>query len=99
MVGPICSAPTDCAFPPPKGLDHGLAYEAIAGGQVDVIDIYTTDAKLDKYQLTVLEDDLGFFPRYDAVLLYRADVPTRFPKAWAALAQLEGGSTTRRCGA
>ena len=77
-------------FPPPKGLDHGLAYEAIAGGQVDVIDIYTTDAKLDKYQLTVLEDDLGFFPRYDAVLLYRADVPTRFPKAWAALAQLEG---------
>ena len=78
------------SFAPPKGLDHGLAYEAIAGGQVDVIDIYTTDAKLDKYQLTVLADDLKFFPRYDAVLLYRADVPTRFPKAWAALAQLEG---------
>ncbi|HKO68501.1 MAG TPA: glycine betaine ABC transporter substrate-binding protein [Burkholderiaceae bacterium] len=76
-------------FPPPKGLDHGLAYEAIAGGQVDVIDIYTTDAKLDTYQLVVLEDDLNFFPRYDAVLLYRADVPSRFPKAWAALAQLE----------
>ena len=78
------------SFAPPKGLDHGLAYEAIAGGQVDVIDIYTTDAKLDKYQLTVLADDLKFFPRYDAVLLYRADVPARFPKAWAALAQLEG---------
>ncbi len=76
-------------FPSPKGLDHGLAYEAIAGGQVDVIDIYTTDAKLDKYELTVLEDDLRFFPRYDAVLLYRADVPARFPKAWAALTQLE----------
>ena len=55
-----------------------------------MIDIYTTDAKLDKYQLTVLEDDIGFFPRYDAVLLYRSDVPARFPKAWAALAQLEG---------
>ena len=55
-----------------------------------MIDIYTTDAKLDKYQLTVLEDDLSFFPRYDAVLLHRADVPTRFPKAWAMLAQLEG---------
>ena len=76
-------------FPAPKGLDHGLAYEAIAGGQVDVIDIYTTDAKLDKYQLVVLEDDLNFFPRYDAVLLYRTDLPSRFPKAWAALAQLE----------
>jgi osmoprotectant transport system permease protein len=77
-------------FPPPKGLDHGLAYEAIAGGQVDVIDIYTTDAKLDKYQLAVLADDAAFFPRYDAVLLYRADVPTRFPQAWKALTQLEG---------
>jgi len=77
-------------FPPPKGLDHGLAYEAIAGGQVDVIDIYSTDAKLDKYGLTVLADDRGFFPRYDAVLLYRAEVPTRFPRAWKALAGLEG---------
>ena len=77
-------------FPAPRGLDHGLAYEAIAGGQVDVIDIYTTDAKLDKYQLVVLADDAGFFPRYDAVLLYRADVPTRFPKAWTTLARLEG---------
>ena len=77
-------------FPPPKGLDHGLAYEAIGGGQVDVIDIYTTDAKLDKYQLTVLADDRAYFPRYEAVLLYRADVPARFPGGWAALARLEG---------
>jgi osmoprotectant transport system permease protein len=77
-------------IPPPKGIDHGLAYEAIANKQVDVIDIYSTDAKLDKYQLMVLADDAGFFPRYDAVLLYRADVPTRFPQAWAAMTKLEG---------
>jgi osmoprotectant transport system permease protein len=76
--------------PAPKGIDHGLAYEAIANGQVDVIDIYSTDAKLDKYQLTVLADDVGFFPRYDAVLLYRADVPAKFPQAWEALKKLEG---------
>jgi osmoprotectant transport system permease protein len=77
-------------FAPPKGLDHGLAYEAIAGGQVDVVDIYSTDAKLDQYELTVLADDLGFFPRYDAVLLYRMEVPKRFPQAWSALVRLEG---------
>lgn len=75
---------------PPKGIDHGLAYEAISNGQVDVIDIYSTDAKLEKYQLTVLADDLGFFPRYDAVLLFRADAPARFPQAWSAFAKLEG---------
>jgi osmoprotectant transport system permease protein len=27
-----------------RGLDHGLAYEALGAGQVDVIDVYTTDA-------------------------------------------------------
>jgi osmoprotectant transport system permease protein len=77
-------------FDTPRGLDHGLAYEAIAGRQVDAIDIYSTDAKLDKYGLTVLEDDRKYFPRYDAVLLYRADLPRRLPKTWAALAKLEG---------
>ena len=77
-------------FDAPRGLDHGLAYEAIAGRQVDAIDIYSTDAKLDKYGLTVLEDDRKYFPRYDAVLLYRADLPQRLPKTWAALAKLEG---------
>ena len=76
-------------FDAPRGLDHGLAYEAIAGRQVDAIDIYSTDAKLDKYGLTVLEDDRKYFPRYDAVLLYRADLPERLPKTWAALAKLE----------
>ncbi len=71
----------------PIGLDHGLAYDAVGNQQVDVIDIYTTDAKIDRLGLTVLEDDLQYFPRYDAVVLYRADVPQRFPNAWAALQQ------------
>src|SRR5438270_1732489 len=77
-------------FSTPRGLDHGLAYEAIAQHQVDVIDIYSTDAKIDKYGLTVLVDDRRYFPRYDAVLLYRAELPQRFPKTWNALRQLEG---------
>lgn len=74
----------------PSGLDHGLAYEALATGKIDVMDIYTTDAKIERYKLRVLEDDRKYFPRYDAVLLYRLDVPARFPQAWQALAKLEG---------
>ena len=77
-------------FETPRGLDHGIAYEAIEGRQVDVIDIYSTDAKLDKLGLVVLADDRSYFPRYDAVLLYRADLPTRWPKTWDALKKLEG---------
>jgi osmoprotectant transport system permease protein len=79
----------------PSGLDHGLAYDAVAGGQTDVIDIYTTDAKIDHLALRVLEDDAAHFPRYDAVLLYRLDVPQRFPKAWAALQALSGTISER----
>jgi osmoprotectant transport system permease protein len=56
------------------GLDHGLAYQALAGGQVDLIDVYTTDAQLARQPVRVLRDDRRFFPRYDAVLLMRADL-------------------------
>jgi osmoprotectant transport system permease protein len=77
-------------FGTPRGLDHGLAYEAIAQGQVDVIDIYSTDAKIGKYQMVVLEDDLQYFPRYDAVLLHKENLAARLPKTFAALAKLQG---------
>ena len=74
----------------PRGLDHGIAYAAQAERQVDVIDIYSTDAKIAQYGLRVLDDDLHYFPRYDAVLLYRLDAPRRFPAQWQAIAGLEG---------
>lgn len=76
-------------FPTPRGLDHGLAYEALAAGQVDVIDAYSTDAKIEKYRLRILEDDRRYFPRYDAVVLYRLDLPQRLPRTWAALQGLK----------
>lgn len=74
----------------PRGLDHGLAYEALASGQIDVIDLYTTDAKIARGAIALLADDRGFFPPYDAVLLYRADAPRRYPDAFRALEHLRG---------
>ena len=56
-------------------------------------DCYTTDAKIAEYDLTVLEDDLHYFPLYHAVFLYRLDLN---PKAVAALKQLEGKITQER---
>jgi osmoprotectant transport system permease protein len=80
----------------PSGLDHGLAYEAIVTSKIDVMDIYSTDAKIERFGLRVLEDDRHFFPRYDAVLLYRLELPQRFPEAWRALQGLEGRIDERR---
>ena len=73
----------------PVGLDHGLAYEALAAQRVDVIDLYSTDAKIARYRVRVLEDDRAFFPRYEALLLHRADVPSRFAPQWQALSALQ----------
>ncbi len=75
------------ALKPGRGLDHGLAFQALAGGQVDLIDVYSTDAQIGRLGLRVLRDDRGFFPRYDAVLLMRQSLPEA---AQRALAQLQG---------
>jgi osmoprotectant transport system permease protein len=74
----------------PRGLDHGVAYEALAAGQVDAIDLYTTDAKIARFGVRALADDRGFFPRYDAVVLHRLDAAARHPAAFAAWRGLEG---------
>lgn len=74
----------------PIGLDHGIAYEALERGRIDVVDLYTTDAKIVRYKLRVLADDAKHFPRYDALILHRSDVPARFPEAWRAIRALEG---------
>lgn len=55
------------------GIDHDLAYGALATDQLDVVDVYATDAEIRHYDLFLLEDDLSAFPRYDAVILYRLD--------------------------
>lgn len=56
-----------------KGVHHDLAYRAIASGEVDVTDLYTTDPEIVADDLIVLEDDLHHFPAYHAVFLARAD--------------------------
>jgi osmoprotectant transport system permease protein len=53
------------------GIDHALGYSALAKGEIDVKDAYSTDAKIGDYGLVTLIDDLKFFPQYKAVFLYR----------------------------
>ena len=79
-----------------RSLDHDLAYRALAAGAVDAIDLYTTDAEIPYYHLRVLEDDLGQFPRYRAVILYRLDLPARSASALASLSILEGRISARQ---
>ncbi len=73
-----------------RGLDHDLAYRGLASGDLDLVDLYSTDADIRYYDLAVLEDDKGHFPVYDAVLLYRQDLEQRAPRAVQALLTLQG---------
>jgi osmoprotectant transport system permease protein len=76
-----------------RGMDHRLAYEALASGTTDVTDLYTTDAEIRLFDLVALADDLAFFPVYQAVLVYRQDLQERAPAAVAAFGRLEGRVT------
>lgn len=73
-----------------RSLDHGLAYEAVAHSQIDLIDAYSTDGKIKRFGLKVLEDDQHFFPDYQAAFLVRADFPDLYPKTWKAIQKLRG---------
>jgi osmoprotectant transport system permease protein len=74
----------------PDGLDHDLAYRGLASGAIGVTDLYTTDAEIPYYKLLVLDDDRHYFPAYDAVFLYRADLAQRAPGFVRALNDLAG---------
>ena len=75
------------------GIDHALGYVALANGSIDVKDAYSTDAKIEENDLVVLEDDLRFFPKYDAVFLFRSSTS---PAAISALSRLEGTLDEKR---
>jgi osmoprotectant transport system permease protein len=70
-----------------RGIEHGLGYAALADGLIDIKEAYTTDARLAGNAFLALIDDLHFFPQYQAVFLYRLDLPE---KAIAVLRSLEG---------
>jgi len=71
-----------------RGMEHGLAYEAIASGAIDLVDAYSTDGKLMKFDVRVLEDDLRYFPPYDAAPVARADLFERHPALRPLLGEL-----------
>jgi osmoprotectant transport system permease protein len=75
------------------GIDHGLGYEALRNGSIDVKDAYSTDAKIGENDLIVLEDELGFFPQYKAVFLYRLSLP---PEVVGILRTMEGKLDEKR---
>jgi len=64
----------------PVGIEHGLAYQALDDGKIDITDVYSTDGEIPRYNLVILEDDKNFFPKYYGVPFYRRDLDSNVKK-------------------
>ena len=71
-------------------MEHSLSYQAIDQNAVDLIDVYSTDAKIKKLKLQLLDDDHHYFPVYQAVWVARTSFVEQHPREWRALQGLEG---------
>lgn len=79
---------------PPREMDLSLTYRALASGDVDIIAGNSTDGLIAALDLVQLEDDRGYFPPYEAVVLFRRDVAGRVPTARTAFERLGGKIST-----
>jgi osmoprotectant transport system substrate-binding protein len=77
----------------PNVMDLGLLYRALVDRQVDIVAGNSTDGLIDSLHLIALEDNLHYFPPYDAVPIVRRAALEKFPQLRAALADLAGKLT------
>jgi osmoprotectant transport system permease protein len=73
-----------------RPLAPAVKYQALVSGAVDVIDGYSTDGLLARYDLITLTDDRHFFPPYEAAALVSRKLETQMPNAITALTLLSG---------
>lgn len=83
-------------FQEPRPVDMGLKYAAIENGSFDVSVVYATDGLNRKAGLTILDDDLGFFPDYNGAFFVRKDVLEQYPKLAHILNCLAGQIPTEQ---
>ncbi|RKQ13225.1 osmoprotectant ABC transporter substrate-binding protein [Ureibacillus endophyticus] len=72
----------------------GLVYEAVNSRELDVVLGYTTDGRIASYDLVVLEDDLNFFPPYDASPFADTALLEEKPEVREAINRLVGQIST-----
>jgi len=86
----------EMAFAEELRMDRALLYDALAQGQLDVIEVFSTDSQLKVHDMVVLEDNLGMFPAYHASVIARNDVLNSFPELREVLNLLENRITDVR---
>ena len=73
-----------------RDMSPELMYKAVANGEIDVICAFSTDGRIAAYDLRTLDDDLQFFPPYEAMPVVRKELLRKFPEVEDALKKLIG---------
>ncbi len=76
-------------LPDIKEFEPKLRYVAVQNGDINLIDAYSTDSELAKYNLVVLEDDKKLFPPYQGAPLLRKDTLKKYPQLETILGKLQ----------
>lgn len=77
-------------FSATDSFDPAIMYEAVNSGDVDVIPAFTTDSRIGLFDLQTTEDDLSFFPKYDAAPVVRQETLEQYPELEDLLNELAG---------
>lgn len=61
-------------------LATGAIYQATGNGQCEFGEVFTTDGRIVEFELTVLEDDKNFFPKYNPAPTVLQELFTEYPQ-------------------
>lgn len=79
-----------------KTMEPALRYKALERGNIQIIDVYSTDSEIRRYHLKVLQDNRQLFPPYQGAPLMRAETLKKYPALKPVLNQLAGKITTKQ---
>lgn len=79
-----------------KTMEPALRYEAMNQGEIQIADVYSTDSGIQRYHLTLLEDDLHLFPPYQGAPLMREETLEKYPELKPILNQLSEKITEKQ---
>lgn len=77
-------------FSATKSFDPAIMYEAVKNGDIDVIPAFTTDSRIGLFDLATTEDDMNFFPKYDAAPVVRLETLEKYPELEKVLSGIAG---------
>ena len=77
-------------------MEPALRYDAIKTGDIQIMEVYSTDPEIERYQLQILKDDQHLFPPYQGAPLMKAELLEKHPELEAVLNKLAGKITEKQ---